>query len=134
VIRRRASQGRAAGALDKKNRQFLAKRAGTWYCFSESPISPATVSRGRLRRQERIAFGSTRPIVAALGKRGYAVNDRVYKVRLDGTAICSNNSERVSDSEMARQAIKLKTDLRSALGRRFLSQPARRGKVARKRS
>ena len=30
----------------KKNRQFLAKSAGTWYCFSESRLSPADASRG----------------------------------------------------------------------------------------
>jgi hypothetical protein len=35
------------GKLDKKNRQFLAKPAGTWYCFSERPTSPARTSDGR---------------------------------------------------------------------------------------
>jgi hypothetical protein len=36
---------------------------------------------GRPRRfvLEQIGFGSARPIVAALGERGYAVDDRVYK-------------------------------------------------------
>jgi hypothetical protein len=53
VIRRRFSQGGAAGARDKKNRQFLAKPAGTWYCFSESPISP----QAHLTDQARPDFG-----------------------------------------------------------------------------
>jgi cobalt-zinc-cadmium efflux system protein len=41
-----------------------------------------------LQPLKQIAFGLTRPIVAALGERGDAVDDRVYKVRFDGTAIC----------------------------------------------
>jgi hypothetical protein len=31
----------------------------------------------------------TRQLLAALAERGDAVNNRVYKVRFDGTAICS---------------------------------------------
>jgi hypothetical protein len=49
-------------------------------------------SHGGYGSLKQIAFGLTRPIVAALGERGDAVNDRVYKVykvRFDGTAICS---------------------------------------------
>jgi hypothetical protein len=73
--------------------------------------------------------------VAALGECGHAVNQRVYKVRLDGTAICSKGSERLSDSEMARQAIEIaQNGLEIHLGAKFLSQPTRREKVARKRS
>ena len=71
--------------------------------------------------------------MAALGERSHAVNDRVHKIRFDGTAICSNNSERLSDSEMARQAIEIaQNGLEIRLGTKFLSQPARREKVARK--
>jgi hypothetical protein len=38
-----------------------------------APRSAAAVAESR-------AFGSTRPIIAALAERGDAVNDRVYKV------------------------------------------------------
>jgi hypothetical protein len=47
------------------------------------------IAAGRLRdgasvggrgRRKQIAFGSARPIIAALAERGDAVNDRVYKV------------------------------------------------------
>jgi hypothetical protein len=45
---------------------------------------------------EQIAFGLTRPIVAALGERGDAVTDRVYKVRFDRIAICSRPLKKAS--------------------------------------
>ena len=62
--------------------------------------------------------------MAALGERGHAVNDRVHKIRFDGTAICSNNSERLSDSEMARQAIEIaQNGLEIRLGTTFF-EPA----------
>ena len=63
--------------------------------------------------------------MAALGERGHAVNDRGhYKVRFDGTAICSNHSERLSDSEMARQAIEIaQNGLEIRLGTTFF-EPA----------
>jgi len=93
--------------------------------FFRKPDKPSHRFSWAAAASERIAFGSTRPIVAALGKRGHAVNDRVYKVRFDGTAICSNNSERLSDSEMARQAIEIaQNGLEIRLGTKFLSQPA----------
>jgi hypothetical protein len=42
-----------AGTLLKKNRQFLAKLAGRWYCFSEISIRSAALfmsdARPRLR-------------------------------------------------------------------------------------
>jgi hypothetical protein len=36
-----------------------------------------------ITEEEQIASRSTGPIVAALAERGYAVNDRVYKVRFN---------------------------------------------------
>ena len=41
VPKERRSDQLAARTLDKKNRQFLAKRADVCYCFSESPTTPA---------------------------------------------------------------------------------------------
>jgi hypothetical protein len=42
--------------LDKKNRQFLVKPAGTWYCFSERSIGPAL----------ELFMGDARPETSAL--------------------------------------------------------------------
>ena len=42
---------------------------------------------------EQIAFGSARPIVAALGERGYAVDDRVYKPDSTELQSCSRSGD-----------------------------------------
>jgi hypothetical protein len=50
--------------------------------YSAAECRQAADHGGPLSRRfvlEQIAFGSTRPILAALGERGYAVEDRVYK-------------------------------------------------------
>jgi hypothetical protein len=39
------------GRSDKKNRQFLAKPAKTWYCFSEISISSTRTVRGATRER-----------------------------------------------------------------------------------
>ena len=76
--------GRPVSADCVRHQEVAANRPGF-----PAPTIPRLFS-ALARKLERIAFGSTRPIVAALGERGHAVNDRVYKVRFDGTAICSN--------------------------------------------
>jgi hypothetical protein len=43
------------GMLDKKNRQFLAKPARIWYCFSEMTIDPLALFTGAARLE---AFGA----------------------------------------------------------------------------
>jgi hypothetical protein len=45
----RESVGQGPGRI-KKNRQFLAKPTDAWYCFSELPIGPASVSHRRRGR------------------------------------------------------------------------------------
>jgi len=48
---------------------------------------------GEDQRLWQIAFGRTLPNVAALAERGYAIGERVYKVRFDETAICSREKK-----------------------------------------
>jgi hypothetical protein len=46
------------GALDKKNRQFLAPWVEIWYCFSERLIKPAT----------HLSWGDARPGLGIKGR------------------------------------------------------------------
>jgi hypothetical protein len=65
-----------------------------------------------------------------------ATRSTTASTKSDSTELQSAlTSERLSDSEMARQAIEIaQNGLEIRLGTKFLSQPARREKVARKRS
>jgi hopene-associated glycosyltransferase HpnB len=66
---------------------LLFGRGWFWLCGERDDSAAAASSV----EQGQIAFGATRPIVAALAERGYAVNDRVYKADSPASQLALRN-------------------------------------------
>jgi predicted DNA-binding ribbon-helix-helix protein len=118
-----------AGRLIKKNRQFLAKRAATWYCFSERPISPASTFHGR-RATETLALRAGNDSGMASQAIEIAQNglgDPPARGRWEGESI-----RRVPDARVVKRSLviaghRTSVSLEDAFWRRLQAIAAQRG-------